>query len=308
MDSKIDISDIPITSLGAIDSDHYTLLYEPRQEFADYLVKQRKLPHYDFEESFSHSITSLSGCIRKRWLEWNKFPSCEIPNSKSNFEGIMAMGGLVERDAIELLKRAGIYRGEQVRVKLSQPNISGMVDCIVEWDGVWYVVEIKSCNSGSFYDVYNWLCPNCQSKRLWNTKSCRTCSMEIKAEKKLQRQAYQSKPSFQHVCQVQMYLHIMRDRGVTLADGVLQVINTGLLIYYQKDSSEMSSHRIDYDEKLVAWMLSQLELLEGYIAKEETPPKQYNFAYDEERDEIKGDWQCRYCNQWQNCLDVEGKE
>lgn len=229
------------------------------------------------------------------------------PDEKVEYQGWAAMGNAVEKEVIDLFKIAGVYRGEQIRVKLAKPNISGMIDLIIEAEGKFYIVEIKSCNSYVFQDKTSWVCPMCNKSRAYNKKICNECGSNDASVKKVSWHGIESKPKFDHYCQIQMYMAIALSNPPIIDDNLI-MLDEGIIFYYEKNTSKMAAHKVQYDEDVVKWQFEKLKELEDYISKNECPERQYTPSIDKNGSITNdGDWQCRplYCKYSYHCWQGE---
>ena len=289
----------------SIDPIEYDMKFESDTEFIEAFLETVHLDYLSFEEPFSHNVTSMSKCIRQRWFKWFGIKRI-IKEPEPIYQAWGWMGNAVEDHIIDLTKQAGIYRGDQVRVKQANPNISGAIDIVVQLPGgKYYPVEVKSAKAEAFHDTAEYVCQSCRGKLWKSAKFCKLCGYEGPTVQRILWNGSESKPQFDHYCQLQMYLYLVSNSGLPDRQGRPIIFDEGLLWYYNKNVGEMMVHRILYDELIIEWLLEKTKELDIFIKNNEVPPRMFNAQITRFGIGTKSDFQCRFCDYKYNCYEEE---
>jgi len=290
-------------NLKGIDPEQYKMNYEPEPDILESILKQANYKQIQFEEPFSHNVTSMSKCLRQRWFKWYDYPRIK-KEPDPIYEAWGWMGNAVEDHIIDLTKKAGIYRAEQVRVKQRDPNISGAIDIIIELDGRLYPVEVKSAKTESFQDTKEFVCQHCRGK-MWKTaKFCKLCGAEEKPIERVLWPGAESKISFDYYCQLQMYLYLVSNSGKVL-NGKPVIFDQGFLWYYNKNTGDQVIHRVQYDERIVDWLIEKTIEFDQCIESGDMPARMFHAHITRFGIGTKSDWHCRFCDYKYNCYENE---
>ena len=255
------------------------------------------VPSYNFEEPFSHNITSLAKCLRQRYYAWvGTLPIIHPDEPKSLNEDWKTAGEKVEQDIIEIIKRAGIFRGAQIRVRQSNPPISGAIDAMIELDDKLYPVEIKSAKSERYFDTCDLKCPDCKSSMNSWAKWCK-CGYNGRPESVVKWLGAEHKVSWEYYCQIQMYMYFASNAQYR-HDGQIIVFDQGFMWYKNKNAGEMTIHKVDYDQDCIDWQLNRTRKLMEMIWANQLPDRDYKAMISTKGIESssKTDWQCRFCD------------
>lgn len=255
------------------------------------------------EEKYSHSVTSLSQCLRQQWFKitgTNK-TDVKIDEKVKKLQAVNAWadtGNFIEDYIIERFKLAGLYLGDQIRVKIKNPNISGAIDLLIYTDDYIIPVEIKSAKSSAFYGVKNYSCPSCGKLVPYkNAYFCKNCHSEFKEpDSKTVFKGIVDKPKFDHYCQLQLYIYMVNSSLTTieypcykfdLDTGSNLNFEYGLLFYHCKDDHSEKVWKLQPDINIGNWLVDRAETVDTYLKDQEMPPREYN--------PHGNDYQCNWC-------------
>lgn len=271
-----------------------------------FILKRIQVPDFKFEEPFSHSVTAIAKCLRLQYYKWKQVkPFVEIFAEIENKEWQWA-GNSVEAHIIDRCKQAGIFYGTQVRVKSKAPNLSGAMDLLIKIEDKIYPVEIKSAKQEQYNDWIDYVCQTCGAK-LWATaKYCKNCGDNAGVKLKVQKVGKETRPDFEHYCQLQMYFYLVNLAASQYQNKLLN-FDEGFIWYYNKNNGEETIHRLHYDTFVIDWQLARVRRLEAHLESNVLPDREFTCNITKNGLGSEGDWQCKFCEYRYNCWSSEIK-
>lgn len=270
------------------------------------ILRKAKMPSFSLEEPFSHNITDLARCLRQRYYKWVGIPYIIHPEDPPPlYQAWGAAGNDIENQIIEITKRAGIFRGAQIRVRQTNPQISGALDIMIELNGKLMPVEVKSIKTESYYDTCDYICPDCKNKLNSWSKYCK-CGFNGSPESVVKWLGAEHKVSWEYYCQIQMYLYLATNAKY-MNNGKLVDFDQGFVWYYNKNNGEMTLHLVDYDHECVEWQFAKTREFEEYLSYKTLPPRDFDAQITAAgiTDSGKSDWHCRFCDWRYTCWKEE---
>jgi hypothetical protein len=278
------------------------------QELLEDLFKKTSKPQKEHKDRFYPTQSSVSvshksykkvegKCLRAAYY------NCIAADSEDTFslnkEIIFELGDYVEKMVLDKLDRKGVLVSRDTKFEISTYKISGKLDAIIlDSNGKKVGVEIKSIGGNNKYAT------NAIYGSQWNLPE----------------------PKWQNLFQTLVYCYAFRDE-----------IDRFILFYIRRDTGEIKEFEISIlpkkgklypviDGKIeerytVNDILDRYTILNRYIEKKETPPREFQHTYKKElidtyvkfgimskyqADKYKeipfGDFECRFCSYSKRCL------
>jgi len=165
----------------------------------------------------------------------------------------------------EFLRR--VLVAHEVRLKDTRIRLAGEADFIVELDGEYVIIELKTCNDFSFSSHKN------RAGEYWH-------------------EGYNRKPADHHITQLQCYLNMAN-------------IRLGILEYFNRNDGRRCSYLFKRDKELYKRIRKKLTAVNTAVEKHLLPPRDLtlNAVFDNKNNFVEGDWQCnpKYCQYSRRC-------
>lgn len=253
-----------------------------------------------FYNQYGEKITE-GGCLRASYFRVTG--GFEKIGNSAYSEYIFEMGKAVEKILIQKWKEMGIWVDSNVKFYDKDFNVSGELDVILAEppNGTLYIAEVKSA-----YGYY-------AEREIFGNKS---------------RTPY---PKMGQLLQLLVYLYAFRDQ-----------FPYGRMVYFFRDSVKRRTFKVELHPEgnslypkiegvinrafTVNDVVNRYKELQGYIERQEVPPKDYELQYTDDKIvrlansgdigktkyqawqkgklkdyEYVGDWNCRYCSYRKEC-------
>lgn len=215
------------------------------------------------------------------------------------------LGKALETEHVDLLKRMGLFKANNVKFWLSELSMSGEIDIVIRHPE--YDEKIILCECKSTYG-YN------AEKEIFGNKSI------------------VGKPKLSHIMQLASYLYAFRDNPNIIG---------GKLLYFLRDNTKRKEYNVtlsEIDGQYIIFVngkrleeftyndvIDRFNILDKHFKNNSLPPRDYSILYTDEDMEIafkmgkitekayteflsnpvksnrKGDWQCSYCEWKDKC-------
>jgi len=220
-----------------------------------------------------HYAADTSKCMREQWYGRMGYP---VTNPmEEEVKDMQDAGKVYESWVKDLIKRAGIWAGEEVYVTTTDPPSSMRIDVLFDEDALYYFFRLHKIDLSLMRDLPpRGMIPTPIPVEI---KSVQPYAFEGGKDKP----GYSDGPMWSHYCQLQLYLNA---RNAPF----------GFFIYVNRGTSERAAHLVMRDDPLIARLQERQRILDWFIANKVCPEREGSVDFGE-RGGFKPSRRCGIC-------------
>lgn len=220
-----------------------------------------------------HYASDTSKCLREQWYGRMGYP---VTNPMDDTVRDMQDAGKVYEGWVkDMIRRAGLWAGEEVYVTTVDPPSSMRIDVLFDEDALYYFYQLHRVDLAMVRDLPP------------RTGELVPIPVEIKSvqpyafEGGKDKPGYDTFPMWSHYCQLQLYLNA---RNAPF----------GFFIYVNRGTSERAAHLVLRDDTLIAKLQERQRVLDWFICNKTCPEREGTIDFGD-RGGLKLSRRCGIC-------------